>query len=99
MYGRPGRSSLMALTVEPQPVEAPDAGVIEEARRRQHRHRVVGAVALAGAIIAGVLALGFAGGSTTRRAAAPVRLASSLTSLTGPPLGSSDLRVVASGNA
>ena len=89
----------MTLTVEPPPVEAPDAGVIEDARRRQRRHRAVGAVALAAAIVGGVLVLGFAGGSTTvPRSAPPVQLSSSLTWLTGPPLRATHLRLVASEN-
>jgi hypothetical protein len=52
----------MSVTVKPPPTETPDAGVIEEARARQRRHR---GVAAAGVIAAGVIAallLGFAGG-------------------------------------
>jgi hypothetical protein len=51
----------MTITVEPPPVEAPDAGVIEEARARQSRHRVAGAAAVAAAAIGAIL-LAFAGG-------------------------------------
>ncbi len=52
----------MTLTVERPPVETPDAGVIEEARARQRRHRgVAGAATIATAAIAAILFL-FAGG-------------------------------------
>jgi hypothetical protein len=52
----------MTVTVERPPVESPDAGVIEEARARQRRHRgMVAAAAIAAAAIAATL-LGFAGG-------------------------------------
>ena len=52
----------MSLTVRRAPEKPPDAGVIEEARARQRRHR---GLAVAGVIAAGVIAallLGFAGG-------------------------------------
>jgi hypothetical protein len=52
----------MTLTVERPPVKAPDAGVIEEARARQRRHRgVAGAAIIAAAAIASIL-LAFTGG-------------------------------------
>jgi hypothetical protein len=52
----------MTLTVERPRVEEPDAGVIEEARRRQRRHRsLFVAIALAVAVTAAMLG-GFAGG-------------------------------------
>jgi hypothetical protein len=52
----------MTVTCEPQPVEDLDAGVIEEARARQRRHRgIVAAVVVAAAIA--VAALGSVGGS------------------------------------
>ena len=47
----------MAVTTEPPPVEAPDAGVIDDARARERRHRAVGAVAAVA--VAGVFALAF----------------------------------------
>ena len=50
-----------AVTVEPPPLEALDAGVIEEARARQRRHRT-GAVAVAvAALIVGMLMGSFSG--------------------------------------
>jgi hypothetical protein len=64
----------MSVTVKPPPTETPDAGVIEEARARQRRHR---GMATAGVIVAGVTAallLGFAGGgrgSHPRNASVP----------------------------
>jgi len=52
----------MSVTVKPPPAEAPDAGVIEEARARQRRQRgIAGAGAIAAVLIAALL-LGFAGG-------------------------------------
>ena len=51
----------MTITVKPPP-QTPDAGVIEEARARQRRHRgVAGAATIAAAAIAALL-LAFAGG-------------------------------------
>ena len=50
----------MTLTVEPPPVEALDAGVIEEARARQRRHR--GIAAAATVVAAGIAAIGLAAG-------------------------------------
>ena len=49
-------------TLEPPAVEAPDAGVIKEARARQSRHRVVGAV-VGVAVLAVVAYLGAGGGA------------------------------------
>lgn len=52
----------MTITVEPPPLETPNAGVIEEARARQRRHRgVAAAVTVAAAAIAALL-LAFADG-------------------------------------
>jgi hypothetical protein len=51
----------MTVTVEPPPVEAPEAGVIKEARTRQRRHRAVAAALLAAAAAGGIL-LGTTGG-------------------------------------
>ena len=61
----------MTLTVEPPPVDAPDAGVIEEARQRQHHHRVRAAALVSLAAIAGVsyLAGGRSGGHVPRTTA------------------------------
>ncbi len=52
----------MSVTLKPPPTETPDAGVIEEARARQRRHRGVAAAAVIAAAVAAVLLLGFAGG-------------------------------------
>jgi hypothetical protein len=71
----------MTLTVERPPAQAPDAGVIEEARARQRRHRgVAAAVTLAGGVIAAIL-LGFGGGggSGSRSASLPAGRAPSKT--------------------
>jgi hypothetical protein len=46
----------MTVTVEPPPVEALDAGVIEDARARQRRYRRAGAGALVALALAGVVA-------------------------------------------
>ena len=51
----------MSVTVPP-PKQAPDAGVIEEARARQRRHRGLAAAAVAAAGLAAALLLGFIGG-------------------------------------
>ena len=70
-------------------------GVIDEARRRQRRHQLAGAaVILAFGLAAAVLVLASPGGPS--RAAPPLRLSSSLTWLTGPTLGRTHLRLVAS---
>lgn len=64
----------MRATVEPRPVDTPDAGVIEEARARQRRHRgVIAATTLAvAAVVAAVL--GFAsGGGGSRPGSASLR--------------------------
>jgi hypothetical protein len=68
----------MALTVERPAVETPDAGVIEEARARQRRHRgVAGALLLAAAVLAGIgFGMGGGGGSHPGSASVPA----------GPPL-------------
>jgi hypothetical protein len=52
----------MQLTREPPPVEALDAGVIEEARARQRLHRSVAAAAVIAAAGIAALVIGFAGG-------------------------------------
>ncbi|MGH2904495.1 MAG: hypothetical protein ACRDK7_13065 [Solirubrobacteraceae bacterium] len=60
-------------TVEPPLPQAPDAGVIEEARARQRRQRgIAGAVMLAAVAIAVVLFVFAGGGGTSRPAAAPM---------------------------
>jgi hypothetical protein len=72
-------------------------GVIDAARRRQRRHRLTGAAAIfVFALAAAVLVFDASRG--THRAAAPLRLSSSPTWLTGPPLGRTHLRLVASEN-
>jgi hypothetical protein len=60
----------MSLTVERPPVATPDAGVIEEARARQRRHRLAGAALLAGAVGGIVLGAGGGGGVSHPRSAA-----------------------------
>jgi len=52
----------MTVTVEPPPVQAPDAGVIEEARARQRRYRGMAGAAMAAAAVIAALLFGFAGG-------------------------------------
>jgi hypothetical protein len=79
-------------------VEGLDAGVIEEARRRQRRQRIVVTcvVGLVTAAVAGIVAFGT--GGVGRHAAAPVR-PSAPTWLTGPPLDKpTHLRLVVSEN-
>jgi len=51
----------MAATVEPPPVEALDAGVIEDARARQRRHRRVAGVIAAAAVVVAAVAYGASG--------------------------------------
>ena len=79
-------------------VDAPDAGVIEEARRRQRRERVIVAclaVVLAGAV-AGIVGFGLGGDGRHPR---PLKRSSPPTWLTGPRLsGPSHLRLVVSEN-
>jgi hypothetical protein len=81
----------------PDAPEALDAGVIEEARRRQRRERTIAAcvAALLAGGVAGIVAFGFGGG---RHAPLPQR-SSPPTWLTGPPLlGPTHLRLVVSEN-
>ena len=53
----------MTLTVERPPVEALDAGVIDEARQRERRHRgAAGAALIAAAVIAAIMLAFFGGG-------------------------------------
>jgi hypothetical protein len=52
----------MSITVEPPSVEGPDAGVIEEARARQRRHRGIAGAALVAAAIAALVATSLGGG-------------------------------------
>jgi hypothetical protein len=64
----------MNTLAEPPPTQAPDAGVIEEARARQRRHR--GAAGAAAIAIAAIVAIGLAlagggGGSPVGSASAP----------------------------
>ena len=64
----------MTLTVERPAAATPDAGVIEEARARQRRHRgMAGAALLAVAAVAGILlgTTGGGGGSHPRSASVP----------------------------
>jgi hypothetical protein len=52
----------MSVVVEPPLTETPDAGVIEEARARQRRHRGLAAAGVIAACVGAALLLGFAGG-------------------------------------
>ena len=47
----------------PPKEEDVEAGVIEDARARQRRFRVIGAALIAAAVVAGGLIVGFTGGS------------------------------------
>ena len=58
----------MSVTVKPPPTETPDAGVIEEARARQRRHR---GLAAAGVIAAGLIAVLLSGIRRRRRGITP----------------------------
>jgi hypothetical protein len=63
----------MTLTVERPAATTPDAGVIEEARARQRRHRgVAGAALLAAAAIAGILLGTTGGGGGSHPSSAPL---------------------------
>jgi hypothetical protein len=71
---------------EPAPLQTPDAGVIEEARARQRRHRGVVATVLAGFATVALL-LGFAGGgggSHSRIASVPAGRPPSTAARTSP---------------
>ncbi len=86
--------------IGPAAIDAPDAGVIEEARRRQQRQRLIAALAVFAAALGAVVGVGLSGGGQQARAPGSVRLASSPTWLTGSPLrGVTHLRLVASENA
>ena len=79
-------------------VEALDAGVIEEARRRQRRERMIVAsvIALVAGTVAGIATSGLGGGG---RHVPELQRPSPPTWLTGPPLrGPTRLRLVASEN-
>jgi hypothetical protein len=79
----------MTITVERPPLETPDAGVIEEARARQRRHRgVAGGAVITVAAIAAILFLfaGGGGGSHLEGARRPVA---------PPPLKAAQLRSAA----
>jgi len=86
---------------EPEPLDV-DAGVIEEARRRQRRRRLrgaAGALGAAGLVVA--FAVHFNGGGAAAPRPLSVQLASSPTWLTGSPFqGRTGLRlIVAEGNS
>jgi hypothetical protein len=59
----------MTITIKPPPLATPDAGVIEEARARQRRHRGVAAAATVAAASIAAILLGFAGGGEGSRPA------------------------------
>jgi hypothetical protein len=83
---------------ESSDVEAVDGGVIEEARRRQRRERmlVASVIALLAGAVAGIVALGLGGSG---RHAVPPQRPSPPTWLTGPALnGPTHLRLVVSEN-
>jgi hypothetical protein len=77
-----------------------DDGVIEEARRRQRRRRRLGISAAAVvSLLAALLAPLFYGGGNALRPPSPLRPASSLTRLAGPPLsGATHLTLIVSEN-
>lgn len=52
----------MSITIEPPPVETPDAGVIEEARARQRRHQGIGGAAVVAAVAITAILFAFVGG-------------------------------------
>jgi hypothetical protein len=63
----------MTTTVESQPLQTPDAGVIEEARARQRRHRGIAGTATLAAVAIAVSLFAFAGGGGgSHPAGAPV---------------------------
>jgi len=64
----------MTTTVEPTPLQTPDAGVIEEARTRQRRHRGMAAASALAAVAIGAILLAFSGGGDggSRPTGAPV---------------------------
>jgi hypothetical protein len=67
----------MIVTVEPPPVEALDAGVIDEARARQHRHRIIAAVlvvALAALAVGAYFGSDGGSGAGSSRSRSPARL-------------------------
>ena len=80
----------MTLTVEPPPVEALDAGVIEEARSRQRRHRSMAAVA--GLMAAGLVAIVIASGGGGRGTPPPTASDSSSLTPIGKGVGFSSAR-------
>jgi hypothetical protein len=69
----------MTLTTEPPPPEAPDAGVIKEARARQRRHRRVFGVLFA-ALVVGLISYQ-AGGGAPRKPSPSSNDLSSITSV------------------
>jgi hypothetical protein len=78
-------------TVTRKPGPVPDAGVIEDARRRQHRHRGAAAVIALAAVLGGWLALGGAGsggGDGTARVGWPSTPAGGLGTRSAPALAS-----------
>jgi hypothetical protein len=83
----------MTVAVGPPLVEAPEAGVIEDARARQRRHRGIGGIAVTLAAALAGLTLWLAGGSGTPGPSGALA-ASVLPPLTGQPLGLTDLRLI-----
>jgi len=89
----------------PEPTELPtvaglEAGVIEEARRRQLRQRLIAALAALAAALAAAVGFGLAGAGHHAHARGSGRLSSPPAWLTGAPLrGITHLRLVASQNA
>ncbi len=77
----------MSVTVKPPPTETPDAGVIEEARARQRRHRGLAAAGVVAAGVTAALLLGSAGrggGSHHGSAAVPAGRLPSKTARSSP---------------
>jgi hypothetical protein len=82
----------VTLTVESPPTDAPDAGVIQDARSRQRRQRVVGAAAVVAVLALAVVAYFSAGGtvspgSTTAHHRASTTEAASVVFAQDPSMG------------
>src|ERR1700733_3787 len=69
----------MSTTAKPAPVEAPDAGVIADARARQHRRRGIVAIATTIAALAFVLGVALSRSGSTRPSGRAVRAAAPCT--------------------
>jgi hypothetical protein len=77
---RSGSSALMSVTAAPPPVEDLDAGVIEEARARERRHRRIAGTVVVLAVAVGAVVLALSPGG----AKPPAARASLTFAATGP---------------